>query len=102
MCVSIGIIGLRSRNLAIDHRASSYLYDASARKLGIQEVWYPSPSREERLQCRQRRDSPSPGLFDERIERDATIWIARGAECNPRRYLVLPLDGLALRRSHIR
>src|ERR1700734_543503 len=45
--------------------------------------------------------STLPGLLDLRIHRNAPALIAGGAECEARRNLVLPLDGLILRRSHV-
>src|ERR1700678_391048 len=44
---------------------------------------------------------PLPGLLDQRIHRKATVLIAGSADCDPRRKLVLPLDGLVLGRSYI-
>src|ERR1700733_5837410 len=44
---------------------------------------------------------PLPGLLDLRIHRNAPALIAGGADCEARRNLVLPLDGLILRRSHV-
>src|ERR1700677_1613807 len=43
----------------------------------------------------------SPTLLDERIECEAAIWVASGAQRNFRRYSILTLDGLALRGSYI-
>src|ERR1700678_4259997 len=44
---------------------------------------------------------PLPGLLDQRIEGHAPVLIAGGADCNAGRKLVLPLDGLVLRRCNI-
>src|ERR1700733_15600820 len=44
---------------------------------------------------------PLPGLLDLRIHRNAAALIAGGADCEARRNLVLPLDGLVLRRGYV-
>src|ERR1700735_4156154 len=44
---------------------------------------------------------PLPGLLDLRIHRNAPALIAGGADCEARRNLVLPLDGLVLRRGYV-
>src|ERR1700691_1983366 len=48
-----------------------------------------------------RRRTQLPALFDQPIDGEATVLIARGTYCKPWGDLILALDDLALRRSDV-